>query len=139
MVADSCKPHTTTATKNRDPEPHILIRELATFKSRQFANLPPEASTETGVRYHKTLDQIRDAYLYALEHRAENKIALRDLAALEPRFGQQIMGSKSLRFCSSFGRMSDNMGLWERFYREQISKGGPNAMKYLYGIEECDL
>ena len=127
--------HTSTAAKEREPEPHILIRELTTFHNRLSTALPPEASSELGTRYHRFLDQMRDAYLFALDHRSENKIALRDLAALERQFGQQVMGAKSLRFCSSFARMCEDMGKWKNFCKEQIFKGGPNAMIYLYGVE----
>ena len=135
MERNSDNPHTRIAAKEREPEPHILIQELTTFHNRLSTTLPPEASRELGVSYHKTLDQMRDAYLFALDHRSENKIALRDLAAVERQFGQQVMGAKSLRFCSSFGRMCEDMGKWKKFCREQISKGGPNAMQYLYGVE----
>ena len=114
----------------------MLIRELTTFDTRPNAkNIPPEASSDLGRRYHKTLNQMRDAYLYALDHRADNKIALRDLAALEPRLGQQILGAKSLRFCSGYKRMSEEIQTWKKFCREQSSKGGANAMMYLYGVE----
>lgn len=134
MERNSNNPRSSTAAKEREPEPHILIRELTTFHNRPIAKIPPRAS-ELGVRYHKTLDQMRDACLYALEHRAENKIALRDLAAIERRFGQQVIGAKSLRFYSDFVNMKEVMDKWMNFCREQISKGGPNAMIYLYGVE----
>ena len=144
MASNSNNSHTRIAAKEREPEPRILIRELITWHNRPIAKYPPRAS-ELGLRYHKTLDQMRDACLFALEHRHENKIALRDLAAVEPRFGQQIMGRKtsgghstgalSLRLYSNPVTMKKHMDNWTKFCKEQISKGGPNAMMYLYGVE----
>lgn len=106
-----------------------LIEELAqpAFPHDEARN---QVSDDMGVRYHKMLDKIRDAWIFAGAH-YENTNALSDLVALEPEMIAQVGRVKSLREVSSRKKMTAIRDIWKDFCDFH-----GEAMKKLYGFND---
>ena len=129
MASNSNYPQPSTAATNSGLKPRGVLTELAAFDHRPHDSLPQEAFTDNGEKYHKALDEIRDAF-----NLAKDNVALAEILQLSPEFAEAVRGDPNLRMVCSFRQMAAVRNIWAAFKKDQVTKRGSNAMSTFYGI-----
>ena len=135
MASNSSNPKSITAA-NYGGLKYFPLDGLVAFDSRPYESLPEEPSSDDSVKYHKTLNEIRLAYMCARAGYRKDHVPFDEIEQLNSRIAKAIKPELDLRMVRSSCHMASVGIIWTDFKEKQVTKRGADAMKTLYCISE---